>query len=187
MWGIIETLLGSLTVAIVMLIAFGMPIGGVIMTKRGLRTQRLGIAPHCRECDYLLIGHFGDRCPESSRARSSGLMVLVEYGDPQIDGKEVPAQRGTTSPDDPYADGDEYGLTHFITTIFKGIGSTSHSGALVIKTVGKHQLQLTVRIEIGLDKANPAKVFYLEDHKLTADFDVVAKASSASTQANQAQ
>jgi len=42
------------------------------------RRRRVGAEPHCRQCDYLLIGITSERCPECGMARSPANIV---YGD----------------------------------------------------------------------------------------------------------
>ncbi|HMB95693.1 MAG TPA: hypothetical protein VKK61_06605 [Tepidisphaeraceae bacterium] len=37
---------------------------GIILLDRGLRSRRIGQEPHCRRCDYLLIGLSSNCCPE---------------------------------------------------------------------------------------------------------------------------
>src|SRR5260221_7235997 len=37
---------------------------GLIVTKRSVWPKRTGPTPHCRNCDYLLVGGVSDRCPE---------------------------------------------------------------------------------------------------------------------------
>src|SRR5450432_2768366 len=39
-------------------------VGGAILLRRGLWTRRIGDEPHCRVCNYILIGLSGGRCPE---------------------------------------------------------------------------------------------------------------------------
>ncbi|HZN65569.1 MAG TPA: hypothetical protein VFB66_09720 [Tepidisphaeraceae bacterium] len=37
---------------------------GLLLVRRGLRGRRLGDTPHCRKCDYALVGIDSGRCPE---------------------------------------------------------------------------------------------------------------------------
>ena len=39
-------------------------IGGLLLLWRGRRGRRHGDLPHCRRCDYVLVGIDSDRCPE---------------------------------------------------------------------------------------------------------------------------
>src|SRR5689334_5393155 len=48
---------------------------GLLLLKRGRWPRRVGDAPHCRFCEYSLIGLTSDRCPECGSAISPRTIV----------------------------------------------------------------------------------------------------------------
>jgi hypothetical protein len=48
---------------------------GAVLLRRGLRGRRIGETPHCRNCDYPLVGIDSGRCPECGADLRSPLAV----------------------------------------------------------------------------------------------------------------
>jgi general secretion pathway protein G len=67
---------------LVMTAFFALILAGAVMVNEGSRPRRKGDWPHCRQCEYLLIGIQSERCPECGTPLIPGNILRGERGRP---------------------------------------------------------------------------------------------------------
>ena len=67
----------EIAIALSILIAAFFALIGIWIIRKGGR-RRIGEQPHCRKCEYLLIGIESDRCPECGGLRNDVLALLMD-------------------------------------------------------------------------------------------------------------